>query len=325
MGEQLRSTIKEYPIGNFLDAFRATFRNVCADRELPQTIDSLDQLDPEDVQSLTSVLLSALQVLPAAKRLKIGHGTLRGSLIRLVSVSTSDNFDLDLIKPLLKAALSNNVDDALIWDRVYDAIIDFAPSNQLAPTFIEQTPWLRNTSSFANSSEHRKYIDDVLREELGSLYVGLPGFYDTIFGDIPDLEPASKAFLQDCSEGSNPLFSNGWSEWPREAEQDDVLRWFADFCEKLSAFAVRYKPTVTLQRRPISQPNRPIDGSVSQRKMDIGFVNNPRAGKDTKCRWDQILIPGELKKNPSADIALETRLDLGRLYSLWTSYEDLEV
>lgn len=46
--------------------------------------------------------------------------------------------------------------------------------------------------------------------------------------------------------------------------------------------------------------------------MDIGFVSDPEAQKDTKCNWSQILVPGELKSNPSADKAPEAWLDLGR-------------
>ncbi len=67
--------------------------------------------------------------------------------------------------------------------------------------------------------------------------------------------------------------------------------------------------------------------------MDIGFVNDPEAGKDSRCHWSQILVPvwmpvpqalssrtnidmpqkkGELKSNPSADIASKAWLDLGR-------------
>ncbi|RSL83055.1 hypothetical protein CEP52_016815 [Fusarium oligoseptatum] len=46
--------------------------------------------------------------------------------------------------------------------------------------------------------------------------------------------------------------------------------------------------------------------------MDVGFVNDPQAGKDSRCHWSQILVPGELKSNPSADKASETWLDLGR-------------
>ncbi|KAK4232960.1 hypothetical protein C8A03DRAFT_48336 [Achaetomium macrosporum] len=46
--------------------------------------------------------------------------------------------------------------------------------------------------------------------------------------------------------------------------------------------------------------------------MDIGFVNDPNAGKDSRCNWTQILLPGELKSNPSADRPSEARLDLDR-------------
>lgn len=74
-----------------------------------------------------------------------------------------------------------------------------------------QTPWLRNTSSFANSSEHRKYVDDVRKEELGTVYVGLRDFRKTFFGDVVDLETASKTSFENCVKDSGPLFDNkGW-------------------------------------------------------------------------------------------------------------------
>ena len=46
--------------------------------------------------------------------------------------------------------------------------------------------------------------------------------------------------------------------------------------------------------------------------MDVGFVNDPTAKKDSRQDWSQILVPGELKSNPSADIPSEAWLDLGR-------------
>jgi hypothetical protein len=49
-------------------------------------------------------------------------------------------------------------------------------------------------------------VDDVLKEELGPMYVGLRNFHETYFGDAPDLEMASDAFFKQCQEGSNPLF-----------------------------------------------------------------------------------------------------------------------
>jgi len=41
-------------------------------------------------------------------------------------------------------------------------------------------------------------------------------------------------------------------------------------------------------------------------------VDDPSAGVDSKCRWSQILVPGELKSNPLADTASKAWLDLGR-------------
>ena len=126
------------------------------------------------------------------------------------------------------------------------------------------------------------------------------------------LEAASGAFFKKCMEGSNPLFSKGWSEWPKDANQDAVLSWFADLTERLAVFADDYKSTPTHRRRLLVLPNTPIQGSRAEHKMDVGFVDIPEAGKYSRCHWSQVLIPGELKSNPSADIASKAWLDLGK-------------
>ncbi|KAK4097754.1 hypothetical protein N658DRAFT_500058, partial [Parathielavia hyrcaniae] len=232
--------------------------------------------------------------LPASTR----RGSLRSDLLRLELSLDSDDFDLDRIKPVLNAALADHLDDTLIWGRVYDAVTESTPPPRPIAS-LQQTPWLRHTSSFANSSEHHEYVDDVLNEELGPMYVGLQDFYKSYFGD-------------NCLGGSNPLFCNGWRGWPKEAKQDDVLSWFADFTEKLAAFVESCNSAPVHKRRPLAKPDQPIAGSVGKRKMDIGFVDDPNAGKDSRCHWSQILVPGELKSNPSADRPSEARLDLGR-------------
>ncbi|KAI6257061.1 hypothetical protein MCOR27_000050 [Pyricularia oryzae] len=48
-----------------------------------------------------------------------------------------------------------------------------------------------------------------------------------------------------------------------------------------------------------------------ERKLDVGLVDDPQAGKDSKCLWSQILVPGELKSNPFADTP-KAWLNLGR-------------
>jgi hypothetical protein len=180
---------------------------------------------------------------------------------------------------------------------------------------VEQTPWLRNTSSFANSSEHRKYVDDVLKEELGPLYVGIPGFYEKFFGEISSLTEISVAMFRECQEGNDPLFctERGWRDWPKSAQERDVLKWIAKQIELFLDFAKDYDSAPNTPRRPLARPNMPLQGSTAERKLDIGFVDDPKAASaDLTCHWSQILVPGELKSNPSLDTASKAWLDLGR-------------
>src|SRR5256885_1107336 len=97
-------------------------------------------------------LMLALQSLPASRSLpsKRGNTALFNDLLSLNSAIFSGNFDTARIKPLLEAVL-NKEPDEVIWDRVYDAVTESTPPPRPASSF-PQTPWLRNTSSFANST-----------------------------------------------------------------------------------------------------------------------------------------------------------------------------
>lgn len=266
-----------------------------------------------DLKKLILAFLRAVQNLPTADLLpaRTGRGTLRSDLLRLELSFVSDDFDLDRIQPALKSAIADDIDDARIWDQVYHAVTELTPPPHPIVSSLQRTLWLHNSSSFANSSEYRQDVDRILKLELGPLYVGLSRFRETYFGRVADLEIASKAFFEKCMEGDYPLFSEGWSGWPKDASQDGVLSWFADLCKTLAEFAEEYRSTPTHRRRPVAQPNKPIQGSAGERKLDLGFVDDPKAGKDSRCHWSQILVPGELKSNPSADKASKAWLDLG--------------
>jgi hypothetical protein len=265
------------------------------------------------VQDLASSLLTALQVLPAARLLPSNSGGIvRSDLLRLISAVASNDFDLERIKPLLKISLLDTPTDEQIWNLVDIAAAESTPPPRPIASSLQQTPWLHKTSSFANSSEYRQDVDRVLKSELGPLYVGLPHFRSTFFGGVSGLKSASDAVFQRCTEGSNALFVDGWKGWPKDANQEDVLSWFADLSEKLATFSADYNPAMAHLRRPLAQPNKPIQGSTAERKLDIGFVSDANAGKDTRCQWSQILVPGELKSNPAADTASKAWLDLGR-------------
>lgn len=275
------------------------------------------RLPSADLQHLAFHLLSALQVLPVARLLRSsGSGkNLFGDIARLNSyvVGNSDDFDLDHIKPLLHAVLTENPNDALIWTQVYAAVTESTPPPRTVVTSLQQTPWRHNTASFANSSEYRKDVDRVLKAELGNLHVGLPQFHETFFGAVPGLERASEAVVKKCFEGDDALFNEGWRNWPEDANQYGVLSWFSGITERLWDLANEYKPTTALQRRrTLAQPNMPIEGSTAERKLDVGFVNDPNANMYSRCHWSKIYVPGEIKSNRLADIASKAWLDLGR-------------
>jgi hypothetical protein len=55
------------------------------------------------------------------------------------------------------------------------------------------------------------------------------------------------------------------------------------------------------RRRCITIPNKPIPGSVSKRKLDVGLAHNPKNEAEESYDWSHILVPGELKSNPRED------------------------
>ncbi|WVO16188.1 hypothetical protein L204_103859 [Cryptococcus depauperatus] len=306
--DQTRSKIiQDHPIANGLDAFRATFRPVV-------TTNNVSRLSRDDLQDVTLILLAALQVLPVSRLLQSKtsfHYTVRDDILRLSSAASSKDFDFDRIIPLLEAALADNPEDALIWDLVATAALKLVPPPRpMLPSF-QQTPWLRGTSDFTYSTEYRQDVDRVLESELGQLRAGLSGFHDTFFGSVEGLETAAAAVFQSCTSGSDPLFRDGWKGWPTNANEDAILVWFKDVTANLVAFAEGYRPLQT-HRRLLVEPSKPIKDSTGERKLDIGLVSGPEARSGPRYHWSQILVPGELKSDPSADTTNETRFVLGR-------------
>ena len=51
-------------------------------------------------------------------------------------------------------------------------------------------------------------MDDVLKEELGLLYIGIPGLYKAFFRGVEGLEEASATVFKKCKEGDNPLYTD---------------------------------------------------------------------------------------------------------------------
>ncbi|WVO12825.1 hypothetical protein L204_100433 [Cryptococcus depauperatus] len=306
--DQTRSKIiQDHPIANGLDTFRATFR--------PQIATNIINLrNRRDLQDITSSLLSALQIPPVSRLLQSEMSTqytVQDDILRLEFAALSDDFDFDCIRSLLEIALSDNPEDALIWDLVAAASLNATPPPRSMTPSSQQTPWLRGTSDFTYSTEYRQDIDRVLRGELGQLHVGLSSFHATFFGSVAGLETAAAAVFQSCTSGNDPLFRDGWKGWPTNTNENMVINWFKDVTAKLEDFAKGYSPPQT-RRRILGESSKPIKGSTSERKLDIGFVSDRGAGRDARYHWSEILVPGELKSNPLADTNSKAWLDLGR-------------
>ncbi|KAI9668712.1 MAG: hypothetical protein M1817_005196 [Caeruleum heppii] len=229
-----------------------------------------------------------------------------------MSAVNSGDFDLERIIPLLDAVRINQSDE-VIWNKVYAAVTEFTPPPGPLP-LLKQTPYSYNTSGIVDSSENRMYMDEVLKAELGPLYTGVPGFYEAFFGEVKGLEAAGTAVFKKCKEGDNPLYSDegGWRDWPQSAMEKEVLKWFVERIELFMDFAKEHGSAPKTQRRPLAQPHQSLQGSTAERKLDVGFINVPKASGTTKYHWSQILVPGELKSNPGLDTLSRAWLDLGR-------------
>ncbi|QUC23788.1 uncharacterized protein UV8b_08029 [Ustilaginoidea virens] len=310
----LPKAIQDCPIGAGLDKFRNDFSDLYEDVGNNISVEARGRL-ADDIKPLLA-LLNALQNLPACLVLssRLGGKNLYGDLLKLAGAINADDFDLERIIPLLQAVFRKEPDD-VIWKSVYAAVAESTPPPTLTLTSsIPQTPLLRTTGSFSNTTERRKHIDGVLKEELGKMHVGIPGFFEAFFGEFAGRSSAAQAAFDKCEEGDDPLFreGSGWRGWPEQAEESHVLKWLAVLLDKLLGFAEEHQPGCRTQRRPLAQPCKPLAGSTASRKLDIGFVDDPNAGVNSKCHWSHILVPGELKRNPKADNLGNAWFDIGR-------------
>ena len=162
-------------------------------------------------------------------------------------------------------------------------------------------------------------MDPILKNEVeGNLVIDHPDVFDTFFGQISGLREMTTAVLQSCKDAESPLFQEdtGWVEWPEGCEETTVLQFLRRHINQFlrSADAHGFRPSK--RRLCITTPNKPIPGSISKRKLDVGLAYKSSNGLEEadgqSYDWSHILIPGELKSNPGEDNHSSTWLDLVR-------------
>jgi len=91
-------------------------------------------------------------------------------------------------------------------------------------------------------------MDHILKEELGPLYMGIPGLYKAFFRGVEGLKEASTTVFKKCKKGDNPLYAEGgWRNWPKSAKQDNVLVWFNNLIKSFLGFVEEYGSALKTQ------------------------------------------------------------------------------
>ncbi|KAI9727184.1 MAG: hypothetical protein M1834_008492 [Cirrosporium novae-zelandiae] len=335
------ATIKALPIENGLDIFRNTFTSrylTSNDTDLTQVIDQrLCDNTSSDEKDLVLDLILALQSQPAARTLrgKTNHGPLSGEIALLYAQLASNQIDIQLVSQIVKHIITQ-ADDTIIWAAILDLITQTTPAPQprtpppSLPSFVssvQQTPWSFNTSQFANTSEFREHVDPILKSEIeGNLIIDHPHFFDAYFGSVTQLKEISQVVFETCKNMEPPLYteSTGWLDWPEGCAETEVLHWLRKQIDQFVLFAKNHGFQPPSCRRCFTTPNKPIHGSVSKRKLDIGITYDLRGedqdwqekpGNDRNMSvadWSEILVSGELKSNLQEDNHNRTWLDLTR-------------
>ncbi|KAI9715639.1 MAG: hypothetical protein M1812_005791 [Candelaria pacifica] len=216
------AAIKAHPVRRELDAFRETFKSrylKCENASVTEVIDQLTSgaSDGGEKDAILDLIL-ALLAQPAARtiRSRTGNGPLSGDIASFYARLSSEQEPAKHVAPLLKLVLTQQSDvtpqasDVDIWAAVLDLISLTRPipqpttPPQSRPSFtssFQQTPWSFNTGSFADASEHRKEVDNVLKEELlPSLRIDIPNFIHAVFGHVPSLDEVAGTVFHLCQD-----------------------------------------------------------------------------------------------------------------------------
>ncbi|KAF2452554.1 hypothetical protein BDY21DRAFT_329029 [Lineolata rhizophorae] len=323
--EDQLQVIKTYPIKDELDSFRASFESACA--PINDRSDNVEEfLVSFNGRDIVLNLLGALQLLPASSRLCFGHdvGRLSGNIALLYAGLSSGQIDLRHTADLVRAVVAR-AEDTQIWTAVYDLITRTKPSPVTPPhsgapfAVSKQTPWKFSTASAVNSSDLRRDVGPMLRAEMeNNITIDQPLLFDAFFGQVSRLTEITAAVFKKCKATEPPLYTDdsGWTEWPGSCEESKVLGWLRCLISQMLTFANESGFRPSKRRRYIATPNKPLLGSVSKRKLDVGLAYDPGnqvEGYDNQdCAWTDILIAGELKSNPQEDTHNSTWFDLLR-------------
>lgn len=195
--------------------------------------------------------------------------------------------DFDFFKPLLQAALAERIQDKRFWCLVATTVNEYLPAPPQKPCTIRRRFSVSNCESEA---EYEMALGRLLGDNAGVFYAGVDKFHEKIFGRVPGLRTATKNVFKQCQKGKNPLFQNGWTGWPTDAQPAAIWRWLTEVTAKFAKFA--NSPRV--HKRPLTQPTEGIKSHIEEKKMDVGFTSEPNASRYSFSSWSLFLARSEV-------------------------------
>ncbi|KAL2359963.1 hypothetical protein RJZ56_007180 [Blastomyces dermatitidis] len=215
--------IAKHPLSDSLYQLQDLLQD--AEQKYNHTTDPRDEICQQAISKLLTTLMGERAAFKLGSR--TGDENLASDLASLFRRVQQNHLTYNHCRALARLVIQKDL-DVNVWNAVL-SLIDTVTRVTTPPrpiSSIQQTPWLRNTSSFVNSTEYRRHVDIVLKEELGELHIDIPGFFDAYFGNIPQLTAASQVVLEGCKRGDNSLYDEekSWQGWSELAAEKDVLR-----------------------------------------------------------------------------------------------------
>ncbi|KAB2568650.1 hypothetical protein DBV05_g12671 [Lasiodiplodia theobromae] len=320
------ATISDHPIGDALNSFRTTFKSAHPHISVRVGLDRFEQLVTEPAHPTAAFLRSRIRLTP-----------LRSDLALLYAGLSSNETNFTYTAQLLRDVVAEK-DDPTIWATVYDLIRQTqpAPASATLPTVptrpgpetppksttftpiasqVKQTPIVSKTGGYIATTETRTEIDPILKFEVEqNLIVDHPGVFDAFFGRVAQLSDVAAAVFDACKAVPAPMYidSVGWTDWPQDCNQADVLGFLRHHIDKFMSLASDHGFRPAQRRRCVTAPDQPLEGSTAKRKLDVGIARGEPEHEEVPCHWSHILVPGELKSNWREDNHNDTRLDISR-------------
>lgn len=265
-------------------------------------------------------------------RSKTSNVNIGSELWTLISQARTGYLEYEQYRVLSQLVIEQ-APDVDIWSAVIDvvartrpaqAVTTPPPSGSTFSSTLQQTPCSFNSGGFIDTSEQRMQINNALKEELlPSLRLDIPDFIHTVFGWLPQLHELADKVFQRCQDGDAPLFivGKGWAKWPPSGREHLVLDLLQDLTMRFTEWATESGELVAARRQFYRGPVSYLEGSPVKRKMDVGIAARHRQSKGDEggvgeradapiSNWAEILIIGELKRNPTEDGQTPVWLDL---------------